>query len=236
MARLTTLALYLTICLLGHSTAHFTLSYPPTIGFDEDLEGKAPCGGFTADFSKPGLTDFHIGGDFIALASTHPAATWLFRATLDQTAAGNWTNLLPAVQQSGLGNFCESGLKLPEAWAGSKGVVSIVQTATDGLLYQCSAVNFVTGENTPSGVCKNMTGLSAAYTTDAKLSSIPATAAATSSSGAATSSSSSAGTGPTGSNTAQASQAAQTLDSYGGLGMLVALVVIGSVSFAAKLM
>ena len=44
--------------------------------------------------------------------------------------------MLPAVQQSGLGNFCESGLKLPETWVGSKGLVSIVQDAADGLLYQ----------------------------------------------------------------------------------------------------
>ena len=130
------LAICLTTFLLGQSTAHFLLHYPPTIGFDDDLESTAPCGGFTVDFSKDNITDFHVGGDSIAVTSIHPEATWLFRATLDQTASGNWTNFLPTIQQSGLGDFCETGLVLPSAWAGSKGVVGIVQDAPDGILYQ----------------------------------------------------------------------------------------------------
>jgi len=32
--------------LLSHSWAHFLLNYPPTIGFDDDLEGTAPCGSY----------------------------------------------------------------------------------------------------------------------------------------------------------------------------------------------
>jgi hypothetical protein len=70
--------------------------------------------------------------------SIHPQATWLFRATLDQTASGNWTNLLPAIQQTGLNNFCEPALQVPESFAGSKGVLGIVQDAPDGILYQVS--------------------------------------------------------------------------------------------------
>lgn len=45
---------------------------------------------------------------------------------------------MPAVQQTALGDFCESGLKVPSTWAGSKGVIGIVQDAADGLLYQVS--------------------------------------------------------------------------------------------------
>ena len=136
MGRVTSLAICLTTLLLGQSTAHFLLNSPPTIGFDDDLEGTPPCGGFSVDFSKGNVTDFHVGGDYIALTSTHPEATWLFRATLDQTASGNWSNLLPAVQQTGLGSFCETGIMVPSTWAGSRGVVGIVQDAADGLLYQ----------------------------------------------------------------------------------------------------
>ena len=138
MARLTPLAICLTVLLIGQSTAHFVLHYPSTIGFDDDLEGTPPCGGFTVDFSKDNLTNFHVDGDFIYVTSVHPAATWLFRATLDQTASGNWTNLLPAVQQTGLGEFCETDVKVPATWAGSKGVVGIVADAPDGILYQVS--------------------------------------------------------------------------------------------------
>lgn len=138
MAPLASLAVCLTVLLVGQSTAHFLLHYPPSIGFDDDIEGTPPCGGFNAGDSKNNLTDFHVDSDYIALTSTHPVATWLFRATLDQTASGNWTSLLPAVQQTALGDFCESGLKVPSTWAGSKGVIGIVQDAADGLLYQVS--------------------------------------------------------------------------------------------------
>jgi hypothetical protein len=43
---------------------------------------------------------------------------------------------LPAVQQTGLNDFCEPALQIPESFAGSKGVIGIVQDAPDGILYQ----------------------------------------------------------------------------------------------------
>lgn len=138
------------------TTAHFLLHYPATIGFSDDDEGTAPCGSFTVDFSSDNVTDFHVDSDVIAVVSpsstyrflypdthtdyhqesTHPAAIWLFRATLDTTASGNWTDLLPAVSQDSLGAFCEKNIVVPSSWAGHKGVISVVQDATDGLLYQ----------------------------------------------------------------------------------------------------
>ena len=64
-------------------------------------------------------------------------STWLFRATLDQTATkGNWTSLLPTVSQTGLGDYCERDVVVPSSWAGQKGVIGIVQDAPDGILYQ----------------------------------------------------------------------------------------------------
>lgn len=194
------------------------------------VSATPPCGSFTVDFSKDNVTDFHVGGDFIAMTSIHPMATWLFRATLDQTASGNWSDLLSAVVQTGLGDYCETGIMVPSTWAGSKGVVGVVQDAPDGILYQCSTVNFIAGFITPSGICKNVTGLSAAYTTDAKLSSLPATAAATSN--PATFTGTSTSTGSTATSTAKASEA-QTIDPYGGLSMLVGLITIGSATHMA---
>jgi hypothetical protein len=44
---------------------------------------------------------------------------------------------------------------------------------------QCAAVNFITGSITPPSICTNVTGLSAAYTTDAALSSLFGSASAT---------------------------------------------------------
>jgi hypothetical protein len=121
---------------IGQSTAHFLLNYPPTIGFDDSLEATPPCGSFSVDFSTDNVTDFHVGGDSLAMTSIHPQATWLFRATLDITASGNWTNLLPAIVQTGLGDYCERDITLPATWAGSKGVIGVVQHAPDGILYQ----------------------------------------------------------------------------------------------------
>lgn len=123
--------------LVGQSAAHFLLNYPPTIGFDDSLEGTAPCGSFSIDFATDNVTDFHVGGDALAMTSIHPQATWLFRATLGEAAApGNWTILLPAIQQTGIGDYCEQDVTVPTNFAGQKGVIGVVQDAPDGILYQ----------------------------------------------------------------------------------------------------
>jgi hypothetical protein len=136
MGRFLSLVSYLVAGLIGQSAAHFYLNYPPTIGFDDALEATPPCGSFTVDFSKDNVTNYHVGGDSLALTSIHPQATWLFRATLNQAAAGNWTDLLPAILQTGLGDYCERDIVVPASFAGSKGVIQVVQDAPDGILYQ----------------------------------------------------------------------------------------------------
>jgi hypothetical protein len=121
---------------LTQVNGHFTLTYPTTVGFDDNTESTGPCGGFTPTFDSP--TDFHVGGDVIAVVSTHPEANWFFRATLDKTVQGNFTNIIPEVQQLGLGAFCEQALTLPSSFAGLQGVIQIIQSAADGNLYQVS--------------------------------------------------------------------------------------------------
>jgi hypothetical protein len=123
--------------LVGQTSSHFLLNYPPTIGFDDGLEGTAPCGSFKIDFSTDNVTDFHVGGDALAMTSIHPQATWLFRASLGETSTPkNWTSLLPAVLQTGLGDYCEQDVTVPADFAGQKGVIGVVQDAPDGILYQ----------------------------------------------------------------------------------------------------
>lgn len=124
------------------SSAHFLLNYPPTIGFDDSVETTAPCGSFTIDFTKDNLTSFNVGGSEIAVTSIHPQANWLFRAMLgsDQNA-NNWTQLMPIVQQTGLGAFCEPAIAVPASWAGQQGIIGVVQDAPDGILYQVSNLN-----------------------------------------------------------------------------------------------
>jgi hypothetical protein len=122
---------------LTQVNGHFLLNYPTPIGpFDEDTEGNTPCGGATPSLTN--ATDFHIGGDVISVQSTHPEAKWFFRATTDPKAAGGWVNILPEIQETGLGLFCEQDLTLPSEFAGKQGYIQVSMDAVDGDLFQVS--------------------------------------------------------------------------------------------------
>ncbi|OAA50342.1 hypothetical protein NOR_00792 [Metarhizium rileyi] len=154
--------------LYGLGSAHFLLNYPKSIGFEDSKEDTGPCGGFTPDLSKK-LVDFHVGGDAIAMKLTHPQGNWLFRVTTDEKAESGWEQIFPIVQQSGLGDFCEPEVTVPTKYAGKKGILSIVSSATDGLLYQCAVVNFVDGKGDKPSACVNASGVTASFTSDSKL-------------------------------------------------------------------
>ncbi|KFY22759.1 hypothetical protein V491_02733, partial [Pseudogymnoascus sp. VKM F-3775] len=122
------------------------------------------------------------------------------RATTDANAAGGWVNIIPEIEQTGLGAYCEQNLTLPDSFAGKKGFVQAVQHAVDGDLFQCAPVNFVTGaaSSIPSA-CTNATGLTATVV-----------GGAASSSGASSSGASSTGSSP--SSTSGGSEASKTSD------------------------
>ncbi|KIV81603.1 hypothetical protein PV11_03776 [Exophiala sideris] len=176
------------------ASAHFILQYPNSLGFDDDNEGTAPCGGFAITFNSSD-DDIPIGGFPVSMLSTHPAADWLFRATLDQQAPFNWTNLLPVVSETGLGQFCLPALTAPSDFAGKDGVIQVIQNGPDGVLYQCAAVHFINGVNsTVSSSCTNVTGLTATVTNENNFnttSSSSATSSGASSTGTAASATSS---------------------------------------------
>jgi hypothetical protein len=140
----------ITLLGLGNLAAgHFLLNYPPSIGFNDDMEGTGPCGGFTPIFndSLPSVT---VGRFPVELRSTHPQADWLFRATLDKKAPFNWTNLLPVVTERGLGDFCIPNIKAPAEFAGQSGLIQVMQDAVDGILFQVSFI-FPFRASPPSG-------------------------------------------------------------------------------------
>lgn len=122
--------------LCGMTSAHFLLNYPKSIGFDDDKEGTGPCGGFSPDFASKDVVDFHVGGDAVAMKLTHPQGNWLIRVTTDEKGESGWEQVFPIVQQSGLGDFCEPQVTIPSKYSGKKGVLSIVSSAVDGLLFQ----------------------------------------------------------------------------------------------------
>ena len=138
-----TSTLLTTLASLGLTTAHFTINYPPSLegaSIDESKEGNAPCGAIVPSLSstdsKITVTDFHVDGDFISLHSGHPQYNWLFRASVQEVSDGNWTQLYPIFQQSGLGDLCSQRVTAPKAWVGKKGVVGVVGGSGDGTLFQ----------------------------------------------------------------------------------------------------
>lgn len=124
------------------AAAHFTLDAPSSVGpFDEDTEATAPCGGPTIDTSKDNVTDFHVGGEAVALFLGHPEGNWLFRATLDLTAGSNWSQIYPIFTQTGEGDYCQPAVAAPSSFAGQKGILGAVLDGPDGVLYQVSRFN-----------------------------------------------------------------------------------------------
>ena len=129
---------------LSSSNAHFILVHPQSIEGDsinEDREGNAPCGAVLPDLTKDTTNDFHVEGDLISVRLGHPQANYLFRATLEDKASGNWTQIFPIIMQSGLGTLCEPAVAVPKEWAGKKGVIGVAANAPDGILYQVRAIS-----------------------------------------------------------------------------------------------
>ena len=128
-------------------SAHFTLDYPPTTGFDEDQEPNPPCGGFPPDLSN--LTAWPLSGGEISVDLHHPEALFLFRAQL--VGSDDWFNLSDGiVDMVGLGEGCIHSLPVPQNWSGMVGVIQVVGQPPDGILYQVIPALNVTDCSVPA--------------------------------------------------------------------------------------
>ncbi|KAK3399159.1 hypothetical protein B0T20DRAFT_351120 [Sordaria brevicollis] len=173
-------SLLLSLGLSTLTSAHFALNHPTSLegsSIDESKEDTAPCGALVPSLAstdpKITISDFHVDGDYIALHSGHPQYNWLFRGSVQELSEGNWTQLYPIFQQSGLGDLCQQKVTVPKGWVGKKGVVGVVGSSGDGTLFQCAVVNFVEGSNSNvPNTCTNSTGVTADYTSDATLSAL----------------------------------------------------------------
>ncbi|KAI0379558.1 hypothetical protein F5Y04DRAFT_290166 [Hypomontagnella monticulosa] len=156
----------MTLLLAVSIHAHFIVQHPPTVGpFNDDDEGKTPCGGYNPDIDNVNITDFHVDGDVISTRLTHPWSTWLYRITLDPHAEGDWTEVYPIANQSGKGFYCIPDVTIPHEFIGKKGFLGIISHAMDGFLYQCSGVHFVEGRGGVPDDCKNISTESTEPTT-----------------------------------------------------------------------
>ncbi|KAK6538480.1 hypothetical protein TWF694_010063 [Orbilia ellipsospora] len=151
------------LALLPLTYAHFSLNFPPTMGFSDDDEDKYPCGGFDVQ-SRKLVTDLPVAGAPISVTSTHPQDTWFFRAALLNDTE-NWVDLQPAVDQQGTGKFCASRVRGPAGWENQDAVLQVVAIAPDGFLFQCAAVRFIGGVAiTPADEqCVNDTRVTASF-------------------------------------------------------------------------
>jgi hypothetical protein len=118
------------------ASAHFLVNLPPPLGSNIDNEDVAPCGGFTPS-SSDNITNFHVGGDAIGITTLHAQSFIVYMGLLGTSLSqANWTSLVPTIEQYGLNSFCEPSIPVPASWAGSSGLLQIVQDAEDGVHYQ----------------------------------------------------------------------------------------------------
>ena len=99
------------LLLLPLALAHFELESPSARGFDEDQLTNYPCGGQNSVSSN--RTQYPLSGGPIQLRMGHDHAELQVNLALGNEAVdGNAfnVNILPIVQQEGLGEFCIGAL------------------------------------------------------------------------------------------------------------------------------
>lgn len=139
------------------ATAHFTLDYPTTRGFDEDLEPNNFCGGFS-NVSLPRQPWYYRNGP-IEIDSHHTSAIVNIYISFDVPTSAqsflttsNGTSVPPLRHDlaiSGTGEFCfhanASALNIPGVNVG-KGTNATIMVEyinnVHGHLYQCTDVTF----------------------------------------------------------------------------------------------
>ncbi|KPV73508.1 uncharacterized protein RHOBADRAFT_4995, partial [Rhodotorula graminis WP1] len=153
------------------ASAHFTLDFPPTRGFDEDLESQF-CGGFATPASS--RTPFPLSGPApVTIGSHHASADVAIFLSFDsnptsfadfnETSSGqSYGPLKPFGQISGTGDYCYTvdvaSLGISNLSNGTVATLQVEYNGGDGYLFQCADLVLVSDYSTPSNVtCANST-------------------------------------------------------------------------------
>ena len=120
--------------LSAYARAHFVLEIPTSLGFDDEAETEAPCGGFNPRL-RTNVTDWPIKGSAIGVLTTHDEATWEYKAAL-LSNLNHWVPLTRVLSQTGVGEFCEPIIPGKKSWVGQRAVLQVIQHGDDGDLYQ----------------------------------------------------------------------------------------------------
>ncbi|QRV76122.1 nucleoporin-interacting protein NIC96 [Ceratobasidium sp. AG-Ba] len=146
--------------LVASAAAHFTLDWPPTRGFDEDIENRF-CGGF----NTPGpRSPFPLGAAGINIDSHHDTANLIALISFasnpqnltqfsNSSDGAQLTNFIRLTKQ---GEACIpvniESLGLSNVSNGTNATIQIQFDGGDGNLYQCADVTLVSGATVPSNV------------------------------------------------------------------------------------
>lgn len=116
------------------TNAHFVLDIPTSLGFDDELEDVAPCGGFDPH-TRTNITNFFTKGSPVSVLTTHLSVTFEFNAAIASNL-NHWVPLTRVLNQTGVGEFCEPQIPAITSWAGKQAVLQVIQHGPDGTLYQ----------------------------------------------------------------------------------------------------
>lgn len=72
----------------------------------------------------------------VEIFSSHPAGSWSFFATTGTESPYNFTEIVPVINSTGIGEFCLTNLRAPGDFAGKSGVLQVIDRSVDGILYQ----------------------------------------------------------------------------------------------------
>ncbi|KAG9128298.1 hypothetical protein FRC07_001233 [Ceratobasidium sp. 392] len=146
--------------LVAGAAAHFTLDYPLTRGFDEDIENRF-CGGF----NTPGhRSPFPLGAAGINIDSHHDTANLIALISFDSNPqnltqfsnSSNGAQLTSFIRLDKQGEACLpvniQSLGLSNVSNGTNATIQIQFDGGDGNLYQCADVTLVEGFTVPSNV------------------------------------------------------------------------------------
>ncbi|KAL8909367.1 MAG: hypothetical protein Q9171_005055 [Xanthocarpia ochracea] len=131
----------LTLSLLSSIvSAHFSLDFPPAREADEEQQGTFPCSGSTAPGSR---TAWPLDGGSIQMTLGHSRSAVQVLLALGNDPGSNFNVVLvPTIQEEGLGEFCFSGVRVPEDLGVRDGDNATIQVVTDshvtGGLYNCT--------------------------------------------------------------------------------------------------
>ncbi|PVG04515.1 hypothetical protein CPB86DRAFT_777797 [Serendipita vermifera] len=148
------------LALTGLAAAHYQLTYPPSRGFDHDIQTQGPCGGFNEVSTR---TPFPLGDSYITLHSGHPINLIVMISFAENpTDIRNFTTSANGTAQAPLRNWfraeqtepCISLNILGSGYNVTDGTNAtiVTQSSGDGALYQCADVVLSSNVTIPSNI------------------------------------------------------------------------------------